>query len=77
MLAKKCDRCGRYYDHYGINNKNREAMPNGVNLVYITVDHEVTSLAKNSDPSIYDLCIECMRGLVEYLHELRSSEVKA
>ena len=75
MLAKKCDRCGRYYDHYGIN--NREAMANGVNLVYITVGHEVTTLAKGDDNAIYDLCIECMRGLVEYLHEMRNSEVKA
>lgn len=66
MLAKKCDRCGRYFDHYGFNKAKAE--PNGCALYYFDKARNVKSHYEvNANPRTYDLCPECMEGLNKYL----------
>lgn len=60
-LAKKCDRCGKLYEHYPIGNQS--GIFNGIKLVRIgengSFDH-----AKNHD----DLCPECIEAIKAFLH---------
>lgn len=59
-LAKKCDRCGKLYEHYPIGNQS--GIFNGIKLVRIgengSFDH-----AKNHN----DLCPECMEAIKAFL----------
>jgi len=62
MLAKKCDRCGRLYEHYEGSERfkgNREA--NGLTLV----DRYSDSFQRSSDT--FDLCPKCMQELLNWL----------
>lgn len=53
MLAKKCDRCGKFYESYG----NSE-----MNGVYIISKFDVReSIIKN-----IDLCRECMNSFIKW-----------
>ena len=49
--AKKCDRCGKYYPHPGLNGQ------------YVTVVNDKWKMAGEC----FDLCDECMRKLVKWL----------
>ena len=57
MLAKKCDRCEKYYDFYKNNNDY-----NGIALT--SFDRE-GYLSPNCDK--HDLCPECMEKLIKFL----------
>lgn len=58
--AKKCDRCGRYYDDK--NSKDRYFRVNGIPIHQIALidacDHHICE---------YDLCNECARDLFHWL----------
>ena len=58
-LAKKCDRCGKLYEHYPIGNQS--GIFNGIKLVRIGENGSLDR-AKNHN----DLCPECMA--VSYTH---------
>lgn len=62
MNAKKCDRCGKYYDHY-----------NG-NLIFPTNGRANGFALYNEDSNrivgtqrFYDLCQECMKKLIDFI----------
>ena len=57
MLAKKCDRCGKYYELYKDNY--------GHNGVALTSHDRFECLNPNYDK--YDLCPECMEKVIEFL----------
>ena len=62
MNAKKCDRCGKYYDiyMYKIPQKDNDRHGNKVTIFNNTVfnDHQVES---------FDLCNPCMTKLEKFL----------
>lgn len=58
MNAKKCDRCGKFYDYYN-GNKNKESA-NAIKFVENARDGVYGC-------SLYDLCPECMSKLQEWL----------
>jgi len=73
MLAKKCDRCGRYFDHYG--NNEDTVSPNGIYFAYFDREEKISeAYVINKKPRKYSLCPECMSGLEDYIF---GSEVKA
>lgn len=59
-LAKKCDRCGKLYEHYPIGNQSG-------------VFNAIKRVRKDASGSIFfeeqstDLCPECMDGLNSFL----------
>lgn len=57
MRARKCDRCGKFYDHYNGNQqfKNGERA-NALSLI----DHDLDG--KYWSRMTYDLCPACMGG---------------
>lgn len=59
MNAKKCDRCGKYYDGYGINNdpKNTNA------VMFVSADKD----GRYFSHEIIDLCPECMNEVNEFV----------
>lgn len=58
-LAKKCDRCGKFYDHYPIDDTVRQ-----YNAVR-TIQKKFTGETKNSHAA-YDLCPECMASFAHW-----------
>ena len=60
MNAKKCDRCGAYYDHY----RNRKSKPyaNGIQFI----DKEAAGAVHRMD--LLDLCPKCMEELTGFFH---------
>lgn len=64
MRAKKCDRCGKFYDHYNGNQqfKNGESA-NALLLIDRDLDE------KYWQRKAYDLCIECMQKFEGFIHD--------
>lgn len=59
MLAKKCDRCGKLYEHYDIFNNTRR---NGISIIHRDKFGNKDYLANE-----FDLCLECMISLTNWL----------
>lgn len=62
MRAKKCDRCGKLYEHYdGSKEFKNTEKANGVYLIDRDLDNEYWSRKS------YDFCPDCMRKFEEFL----------
>ena len=59
-LAKKCDRCGRLYEHYPTSDK--PGIRNGVQLIRRSATNNQVSYDKEKD-----LCNYCMNDLQNFL----------
>lgn len=60
MRALKCDRCGKFYEHYdGINIWSDKV--NGLRFIYRYNDYDF------SNHTTFDLCPECMNALKLFL----------
>lgn len=63
-LAKKCDRCGKYYDHYPID-------------VYADVYNAIRFETKAADGTVIrtgeraDLCPECLDELGRFMNKVK------
>lgn len=64
MRAKKCDRCGKLFEHYdGVKEfKNTEK----ANAIYL-IDRDLDN--KYCGRKYYDLCLDCMKKLENFLKE--------
>lgn len=58
MLAKKCDRCGKLYEHYDTFDNNRI---NGIS----TISKNKFGIRESISIGI-DLCIECMNSFIKW-----------
>lgn len=64
MRAKKCDRCGKFYDHYN----GSQQFKNGERAnALILIDRDLDE--KYWSREAYDLCIECMQELEGFIHD--------
>lgn len=62
MRAKKCDRCGKFYEHYGGQTKFRLGeKANALHLIDRDLDEKYWSR------KIYDLCPECMGEFEKFI----------
>lgn len=61
-LAKKCDRCGKFYEHYPINNPPKEC--NALEKVRLGKHGAV-----EYRDSYIDLCQDCMDSFVKFMDE--------
>ena len=63
MRARKCDRCGKLYEHYdGSKNFEENGKANGLILIDRDLDN------KYWNRKDYDLCPECMSLTISFLH---------
>lgn len=61
-LAKKCDRCGKFHDHYEHNILGINA--NAVTLIRINdVNNHITS------SQMYNLCPQCLEDFETFIYE--------
>lgn len=70
MNAKKCDRCGKYYDLYemDIPERYKDRMNGKMNFVALHgKDIERCDGMPTGSSRPIDLCPDCMDGLLEYL----------
>ncbi len=68
-LAIKCDRCGRMYDNYPINDK--PGVGNGVLLIMKSVNNTRQMSATES----IDLCCYCMNDLQRFIQNPKTAIV--
>lgn len=66
-LYKKCDRCGKLYDHYDTYIGSLAA--NAIKVVLLTNTDAYMSTAMD-----LDLCPECMSELIEFLNSKKGKE---
>lgn len=60
--VKKCDRCGKFYEHYdGSKVFNDSEKANGVLFIDRDLDNKYWSRRS------YDLCVDCMRKLEAFI----------
>lgn len=67
-LAKKCDVCGKLYEHYG----KRDTDPNGIMIVHINERH--TDYCKIKPDALLDCCPECLNSILEHINKLKNPE---
>ncbi len=65
MQAKKCDRCGEFYEIY--NNINNPRKCNGVQLLNILESYD-TKIGQRA----FELCPKCMEGLMRWLYAVKN-----
>ena len=58
-LAKKCDRCGKLYEHYPTGSKPQY---NAIRRLYKTENGGITSVGES-----IDLCPECMEAFDKFM----------
>lgn len=61
MLAKKCDRCGRLYEHYDGRKAFLKSQSNSIELRDTDIEGKYWQRAR------FDLCFSCMAGLEVFL----------
>lgn len=62
MQAKKCDRCGRLYEHYDGRKSFPKSRSNSIELRDTDLDGKYWGRAR------FDLCFSCMVGLEAFLY---------
>lgn len=63
MRAKKCDRCGKLYEHYDGSKAFKET--ERANAVFL-IDRDLDN--KHWSRNSFDLCPDCMKKLEEFIH---------
>lgn len=62
MQAKKCDRCGRLYEHYDGSKAFPKSRSNSIGLRDTDIDGNYWTRDH------FDLCVSCMAGLEVFLY---------
>ena len=70
-LAKKCDRCGKLYEHYPLGNE--AGIYNAIKRTRVGIDGQLLTESKH-----IDFCPDCMDRFIHFLHcfEKDEDEVK-
>lgn len=63
MRARKCDRCGSFYDEYAEKTRCRGKDVNGVAFVHKCTDGDFTGYKADA----YDLCPCCMTAVLDFV----------
>lgn len=66
MLAKKCDRCGKLYEHY---DKVGDERQNGFSTIYMNYCGGRDRIVAD-----HDLCKDCMESLIKWFDEKGGNE---
>ena len=70
MDAKKCDRCGKFYDHYyglGLDQSMKKRFKiDSTNSMQLVFTPKFSTQSKNYS-EVLDLCPDCMHGLLKWM----------
>ena len=69
MIAKKCDRCGTYYELYNVQHNAKKT--NGI--VFVNIDAS-SQYFTNTTIDLCPKCMEAVRKFVEQVEKIRESE---
>lgn len=67
MIAKRCDRCGKFYNEYNIDKNPKEI--NAISLINCDARR-----ALNFSNGVFDLCPPCSRELLDWLYKYENSK---
>lgn len=62
MLARKCDRCGSFYDHYDKTIDKRIHCVNSIRFIFSKFDNSSFDSQK-----LFDLCPSCMKAVIKFI----------
>ena len=62
-VAKKCDRCGKFYEYYAGRNTEFKNSEKTNAILFLDYDTKGGYWVNKS----YDLCIDCMRKLIKFI----------
>lgn len=69
-IARKCDRCGKLYEHYPTDDNCEDGeQHNSIRKVYRDVNYKLLAETKP-----LDLCPDCMRAFNEFMSEFSKGE---
>lgn len=71
-VARKCDRCGKYYDEYG----NRDAFHRSYVCGIAFVDKKRDKSYSGTDENGFDLCPDCLESVRRFVLEYKKEENK-
>lgn len=71
MLAKKCDRCGEYYDIYHYLSPIAKGKANGIILVDDDNDNDNTCISRKC----IDLCPKCLTNFESWMTKIPERSV--
>lgn len=63
MIARKCDRCGKFYEPYKEKNECSSKDVNGIAFVHIKTDNTYSGVIKDG----LDLCHECLMAVIAFV----------
>ena len=66
MNAKKCDRCGKFFDLYTVTNKAGSKFENGVNYL---IQGNACSEYIDCHKKVYELCLDCCESFNEWIRD--------
>ena len=61
MIAKKCDRCGAYYETYNVEHNQKKTS----GMMFLNVDERRCYY----DNPVIDLCPECMEAVRKFIEQ--------
>lgn len=70
-LAKKCDRCGKFYEQYTVESPNKDGKINSIETIKRDPDGTVDRVNR-----MYDLCPECMDSFIYWMKSYYRKETK-
>ena len=73
-VAKKCDRCGKLYEHYPKSNKSQS---NAISVTLRKIQRDdLGGIANTIHDSVIDLCPECMDEFEKFMTKGKFSDEK-
>lgn len=70
MIARKCDRCGKFYEPYTEKNECSSNDVNGIAFVHLKTDGHYSGATNDG----HDLCHECLMAVIAFVREAEKSE---
>ena len=67
MNAKKCDRCGKFFDLYTVTNKMGCKFENGFNYL---IQANACSEYVDCHKKVYELCLDCCESFNEWVENM-------
>lgn len=63
MTARKCDRCGKFYEPYEEKDKRFQFVVNGIAFVRVKTDSSYSGAGEDG----HDLCPECLTAVIDFM----------
>lgn len=72
MIAKKCDRCGKFYEPYCEKKRCAAKDVNGIAFVHVRTDGHLEGLKQDG----HDLCHDCLGAFIDFMRYFDGTKMK-